>query len=111
MAEPRLDEHQIGKTLIDKTWIRDRAQRSADQAGIYTLSAPAALGRGGQETLAFRPDGSFSMTGPGPDDRTGARTGTWKIDGDRVVLGFDGNDARATVQLSGDGAIAVRSNE
>jgi len=99
---------ELQDALIDKTWIRDPARRSADQGGIYTLSAPAAPGRGGQETLAFRADGSFSMTGPGPDDRTGARTGTWKIEGDRVVLGFDGHDARATVQLSGDGAIALR---
>ncbi len=104
------DEHPI-KALIDKTWIRDRS-RSAAEGGVYTLSAPASPSRGGQETLAFRPDGTFSMTGPGPDDRTGMRTGTWQMQGGgKAVLNFDGHDAQATLEIGGPDEIALRSGK
>jgi hypothetical protein len=108
MADTNLNEHLVGKV-----WTRDRAQRGADS--IYTSSPSAATrGRGGAETLAFRPDGTFSMSGPGADDRSQALTGTWKVDDGpdhKVILGFDNRDTKATLRLTDQGDIAVKADE
>jgi hypothetical protein len=108
MADTNLNEHLVGKV-----WTRDRAQRGADS--IYTSSPSAAIrGRGGAETLAFRPDGTFSMSGPGADDRSQALTGTWKVDDGpdpKVILGFDNRDTKATLRLTDQGDIAVKADE
>jgi hypothetical protein len=108
MADSKLNEHLVGKV-----WTRDRAQRGS--GSIYTSSAlEAAPGRGGLETLAFRPDGTFSMSGPGPDDRTQALTGTWKVDDGpdrKVILDFDNHDTKATLRLTDQGDIAVKADE
>jgi hypothetical protein len=108
MADTKLNEHLVGKV-----WTRDRAQRGSDS--IYTSSSLEAVpGRGGTETLAFRPDGTFSMSGPGADDRTQALTGTWKVeDGPdhKVILGFDNRDTKATLRLTDQGDIAVKADE
>jgi hypothetical protein len=108
MADTKLNEHLVGKV-----WTRDRAQRGSDS--IYTSSSlEAAPGRGGTETLAFRPDGTFSMSGPGADDRPQALTGTWKLDDaadHRVILDFDNRDTKATLRLTDQGDIAVKADE
>jgi hypothetical protein len=106
MADPKLNEHLVGKV-----WTRDRAQRGSDS--IYTSSPSAASpGRGGAETLAFRADGTFSMSGPGADDRSQMLTGTWKVDDGpdhKVILGFDNRDTKATLRLTDQGDIAVKA--
>ena len=108
MADTKLNEHLVGKV-----WTRDRAQRGSDS--IYTSSTlEAAPGRGGVEALAFRPDGTFSMTGPGADDRTRALTGTWKVDDGpdhKVILDFDNRDTKATLRMTDQGDIAVKTDE
>jgi hypothetical protein len=108
MADTKLNEHLVGKI-----WTRDRAQRGSDS--IYSSSPPAAgPGRGGAETLAFRPDGTFSMKGPGADDRSQALTGTWKVDDGpdhKVILGFDHRGTKATLRLTDQGDIAVKPDE
>ena len=108
MANTKLHEHLVGKV-----WTRDRAQRGSDS--IYKSSQPAAgPGRGGTETLAFGPDGTFSMSGPGADDRSQALTGTWKVDDGpdhKVILGFDNRDTKATLRLTDQGDIAVKPDE
>jgi hypothetical protein len=108
MAGSKLNEHLVGKV-----WTRDRAKRGS--GSIYTSSTLEAVpGRGGLETLAFRPDGTFSMSGPGPDDRTQALTGTWRVDDGpdrKVILDFDNRDTRATLRLTDQGDIAVKADE
>jgi hypothetical protein len=106
MADPKLNEHLVGKV-----WTRDRAQRGSDS--IYTSSPSAAgPGRGGAETLAFRADGTFSMSGPGADDRSQTLTGTWKVDDGpdpKVILGFDNRGTKAILRLTDQGNIAVKA--
>ena len=106
MADTKLSEHLVGKV-----WTRDRAQRGSDS--IYTSSTLESVpGRGGMETLAFRPDGTFSMSGPGPDDRTQALTGRWTVDEGpdrKVILDFDIGH-QATLRLTDQGDIAVKAD-
>jgi hypothetical protein len=107
MADAKLNEHLVGKV-----WTRDRAQRGSDS--IYKSSPlEATPGRGGPETLAFRPDGTFSMSGPGADDRAQALTGTWKVDDGpdhKVILDFDNRDTKATLRMTDQGDIAVQTD-
>src|SRR3954452_13468572 len=108
MAAGKLNEHLVGKV-----WTRDRAQRGSDS--IYTSSTLESVpGRGGAETLAFQPDGTFSMSGPGADDRAQTLTGRWKVDDGpdrKVILDFDNRDAKATLRLTDQGDIAVKADE
>jgi hypothetical protein len=48
---------------------------------------PPSRGRRGFELAA---DGEVREVAPGPDDRTRRTTGTWELDGNRLVLRVDG---------------------
>lgn len=97
--------------LVARTWVRDRSSR---QHGLYRTERAETQGRGGRETLVFRRDGTFSMTGPGPDDRTQVLTGTWSVEEQgrqRVILRFDRQDTRAIVEQKADDEIVLRGVE
>ena len=52
-----------------------------------THSFPPARGRAGFE---LHPDGTYQQSSPGPDDRPEHSSGSWSLQGDRLVLTSEG---------------------
>ncbi len=79
--------------LVGK-WIHAH-ERDTDEARVY-VGPEVRLGLSrGRTVYEFGPDGRFTESGPGPTDRTRARSGKAAVDGDVLILKYgDGSERR-----------------
>lgn len=99
--------------LTGRTWTRDRKQGGAGRPGVYVSSVLESVpGRGVREIFEFSNDGRFTMTGPGPDNRSRTTAGTWQVEevyegGAKLRLETEGNSTTLRVRQNDPATIVI----
>jgi hypothetical protein len=90
-------------------WVHAREEDSGAEKVFRPDSYPLPLARG-RTTLELRPDGTYVEGAPGPVDLPVETTGTWSLDGERLVLRAAGEEPERawTVVAAGGDRLAVR---
>jgi hypothetical protein len=84
--------------LFATTWVHVFEEDNAKGA-VYRAEDDASipLSRRPRERLRFRPDGSASISGPGPDDRNIEQPATWREEDGALVISACTGDARLRI--------------
>jgi hypothetical protein len=101
----------IGPEHLHGSWVHAHEEDSGPQMVFRPASHPLPLARG-RTTLELRPDGTYVEGVPGPVDLPVHTTGSWSLDGDRLVLHAAGDRperAWTIVAASGD-RLAVQTD-
>lgn len=62
----------------------------------------------GRLSFTLEPDGAAGVDSPGPTDRPVSQSGTWRIDGDRLILKTPGWTAEYVIESIEDDRLVVR---
>jgi hypothetical protein len=89
---------------LQRRWVHSHEEDSDDEMVFRPAGweFPPARGR---QSFELRPDGTYLGSGPGPDDRPVESTGTWSLEGDRLVFEAPGdapNQAWQVASVEGD---------
>ncbi len=80
-------------------WTHSFEEDSGDEMVFRPAGHPLPPARG-RTSIELRPDGTYVESAPGPVDVPGESSGSWSLDGDRLVLGGTddqpGHDWRVT---------------
>jgi hypothetical protein len=93
---------------LQGSWVHAHEEDSGPERVFRPEGHPLPLARG-RTTLELRPDGTYVEGVPGPVDLPVQATGTWSLDGDRLVLGAteDRPERAWTVLAAGGDRLAV----
>ena len=93
--------------LVGK-WIHAHERDTTEARVFVGPQIELGLSRG-RTRYEFNDDGRFTESGPGPTDRTTARSGRATIEGGTLVLKYrDGAERRIRFELSSDGSLHLR---
>jgi hypothetical protein len=75
---------------VEGKWVHAHEEDTEDAMVFRPASHPLPPSRG-RLSFELRPDGTYVESAPGPVDAPVAGGGTWALDGDRLVLGAEGD--------------------
>lgn len=71
------------------SWVHAREEDTDDETVFRPAGTPMPPARG-RTTLELRADGTYTETGPGPDDVPRESSGTWLVRDGRITMTGDG---------------------
>ena len=71
-------------------WVHSHEEDTGDAIVLRRATHPFPPSRG-RTSFELHPDGSYVEMSPGPVDAPEASTGSWSLEGDRLVMGADGD--------------------
>jgi hypothetical protein len=75
---------------LEGRWVHSHEEDTDDERVFRPASYTFPPARRGREAIELRPDGTYVESAPGPADRPEeAGSGSWKLEGDRLVVGGD----------------------
>jgi hypothetical protein len=84
VAEPRRES-------VEGKWVHAHEEDTEHEMVFRPASHPLPPSRG-RVSFELRPDGTYVEHAPGPTDAPVATRGEWALEGDRLVLGAEGDD-------------------
>ncbi|MCA1682898.1 MAG: hypothetical protein LC685_02725 [Actinobacteria bacterium] len=78
--------------VLHGRWVRSHEEES-DGEMVFRPSTHAFPPSRGRSSFELRPDGSYVERSPGPVDRPVESTGSWSLEGERLVLRAEGDRA------------------
>jgi hypothetical protein len=76
--------------MLHGRWLHAHEEDAAGAMVFRRAGHPLPRSRG-RTSLDLRPDGSYVEESPGPVDLPEESHGTWALEGDRLILGADGD--------------------
>jgi hypothetical protein len=76
--------------LVGRRWVHSHEEDS-DEAQVFRPADHPFPPSRGRTSFELRPDGTYVESSPGPVDAPEASTGTWSLDGGRLILGAEGD--------------------
>ena len=80
--------------LLKTRWVHVAEEDTEDEEVYRPADSPLPPARG-RTSLEFRPDGTYLESEPGPVDVPESSTGSWSLEGDRLVLEKEGGEPSA----------------
>ncbi len=77
------------EALLKGRWVHSHEEDTDDEMVFRQEGHPFPPSRG-RTSFELRPDGTYVETSPGPVDVPVESTGSWSLDGDRLLLGAAG---------------------
>jgi hypothetical protein len=88
------------KQLLQGRWVHSHEEDSDDEMVFRPADRPLPPSRG-RTSLEFRPDGTYVESAPGPVDVPESSTGSWSLDGERLVLEAEGHGPSRELEITG----------
>jgi hypothetical protein len=97
------------KHLLQGRWVRSSEEDTDDEMVFRPADLPLPPSRG-RTSLEFRPDGTYVESAPGPVDVPESSTGSWSLEGTRLVLEAEGNRPSRELEITGaeDDRLTIR---
>ena len=76
--------------LLHGRWVHSH-EEDTDTEMVFRPSTHDFPPSRGRTSFELRPDGSYSERSPGPVDVPDESTGSWSLEGDRLILGAEGD--------------------
>ena len=76
--------------LLDRRWTHSHEEDTEGQM-VFRPAEHAFPPSRGRMSFELRPDGTYVETSPGPVDVPEQSTGSWSLDGDRLILSGEGD--------------------
>ena len=87
--------------LLKTRWVHVSEEDTDDEMVYRPAGSPIPPARG-RTSLEFRPDGTYVESAPGPVDvPEPASTGSWSLEGDRLVLEAEGSEPNRSLEITG----------
>ena len=93
------------KQLLQTRWVHSNEEDTDDEMVFRPADSPLPPARG-RTSLEFRADGTYVEGSPGPVDVPESATGSWSLEGDRLVLEAEGSESSRALEITG--AVADR---
>ena len=87
------------KHLLQGRWVRSNEEDTDDEMVFRPADRPLPPSRG-RTSLEFRPDGTYVESAPGPVDVPESSTGSWSLEGTRLVLEAEGNQPSRELEIT-----------
>jgi hypothetical protein len=88
------------KQLTETRWVHSSEEDTDDEMVFRPADSPLPPARG-RTSLEFRADGTYVEGTPGPVDVPEAATGSWSLDGARLVLEAEGSEPNRALEITG----------
>jgi hypothetical protein len=97
------------KQQLEGRWVHSHEEDTDDEMVFRPADRPLPPSRG-RSSLEFRPDGSYVESAPGPVDVPESSTGSWALDGGRLVLEAEGGGPSRELEITGadDDRLTIR---
>jgi len=76
--------------LLQRRWVHSHEEDTDDEMVFRPADHPFPPSRG-RTSFELRPDGTYLESSPGPVDVPEESTGSWSLEGERLVLGAEGD--------------------
>jgi hypothetical protein len=77
---------ELSEDALHGRWVHSHEEDAGDEMVFRPSSHPLPPSRG-RMSFELRPDGSYVERSPGPTDAPEESSGSWSLDGDRLVVG------------------------
>ncbi len=81
---------ELRQEALHGTWVHAHEEDTGEEMVFRPASHPLPPSRG-RMSLELRPDGTYLERSPGPVDVPEESGGSWELEGDRLVLGGEGD--------------------
>jgi hypothetical protein len=88
------------KQLTETRWVHSTEEDTDDEMVFRPADRPLPPARG-RTSLEFRADGTYVESSPGPVDVPESATGSWSLEGERLVLEAEGSAASRALEITG----------
>jgi len=88
------------KHLLQGRWVHSNEEDTDDEMVFRPADRPLPPSRG-RTSLEFLLDGTYVETAPGPVDVPESSTGSWSLDGGRLVLEAEGDRPSRALEITG----------
>jgi hypothetical protein len=97
------------KHLLQGRWVHSNEEDTDDEMVFRPADRPLPPSRG-RTSLEFRGDGTYVESAPGPVDVPEHSTGSWSLEGGRLVLEAEGNRPSRELEITGaeDDRLTIR---
>lgn len=85
--------------LVRGRWVHSHEEDTDDELVFRPADRPFPPSRG-RESFEFRRDGTYAERSPGPVDAPVSSTGSWSLEGDRLVLTSEGDAPSQTLEIT-----------
>jgi hypothetical protein len=95
--------------LLGRRWVHSHEEDTDTDMVFRPADHPFPPSRG-RTSFELRPDGTYVEGSPGPVDVPEESTGSWSLDGDRLILGAEGDRPGHAWEITGaeDDRLTVR---
>jgi hypothetical protein len=95
--------------LIQRRWVHSHEEDTDDEMVVRPEGHPLPPSRG-RTSFELHPDGTYVESSPGPVDAPEESTGSWSLEGDRLILGAEGDRPGHAWEITGaeDDRLTVR---
>jgi hypothetical protein len=95
--------------LIQRRWVHSHEEDTDDEMVFRPEGHPLPPSRG-RTSFELRPDGTYVESSPGPVDAPEESAGSWSLEGDRLILGAEGDRPGHAWEITGaeDDRLTVR---
>ena len=83
---------EIDRHLLCRKWAHSHEEDTAAEM-VYRPADHAFPPSRGRKSMELGPDGTFVETGPGSTDRRTSKTGSWRIEGNRLITNMPDEDS------------------
>jgi hypothetical protein len=99
----------IDRERLEGRWVHSHEEDTDDEMVFRPADRPLPPSRG-RTSLEFRPDGTYVESAPGPVDVPESSTGSWSLDGERLVLEAEGHGPSRELEITGaeDDRLTIR---
>jgi hypothetical protein len=97
------------KQLLEGRWVHSHEEDTDDEMVFRPADRPLPPSRG-RTSLEIRPDGTYVESAPGPVDVPESSTGSWSLQGGRLVLEAEENGPSRELEITGaeDDRLTIR---
>jgi hypothetical protein len=97
------------KQLLKGRWVHSHEEDTDDEMVFRPADRPLPPARG-RTSLEFLPDGTYVESAPGPVDVPESSTGSWSLEGDRLLLESKGDQPNRKLEITGaeDDRLTIR---
>ena len=86
--------------LVGRRWVHSHEEDTDREQVFRPAEHPFPPSRG-RTSFELRPDGTYVESSPGPVDAPEESTGSWSLDGDRLILGAEGDRPGHAWEITG----------